>query len=122
MTQSEPEEDSYFHVEEPITQFVPERRNEGSLDLYSDNDKYSNNSASKEAKDDLAKYLTERNNRENKPVTRASPQKKPSGDQTDSYQSSEEEGDCEMTYQPGRNNFAMTQPVNQDPSDYEPSD
>ena len=36
------EEDSLVHVEEPGTQFVPERRNEGSLDLYSDGeDKFS---------------------------------------------------------------------------------
>ena len=43
--QSEEEEDSMVHVEEPATQFVPERRNEGSLDLYSDGeDKFSQES------------------------------------------------------------------------------
>jgi len=85
-------EDSEIHVACTGTQHVPERRNDGSLDLYSDG-KHSGVSDN-EDEDDLAKWAKQHEQRV--PVTRSSPNKNAIVDYSQS-----ESDDFEMTYQAG---------------------
>lgn len=67
-------EDSRIEVEMPMTQHLPERRGEGSLDIssYDGGDDKHSNMSDNSAKEDLARYISELKDR---PARRVSPRK-----------------------------------------------